>query len=107
MADSIWVLAMVIPAVSMTHRLVILREEAYLTRKFGERYLRYKRRVVLNQVVKSVISECRGIDPTHVFTYDGHPIQTMNNSAWLKGKEAGRAHPGSSARSSTYLWAQT
>lgn len=39
--DSIWVLAMSIPAVLATHYLVILREEAYLKRKFGAEYQQY------------------------------------------------------------------
>ena len=40
--DSPWVLAMVIPAVLIIHKFVILREEAYLERKFGDDYRRYK-----------------------------------------------------------------
>ena len=39
---SVWVLLMVIPAVLLTHRGVILREERYLEAKFGQEYLRYK-----------------------------------------------------------------
>ncbi len=40
--DSPWVLAMAIPAVLIIHNFVILREEAYLERKFGDDYRRYK-----------------------------------------------------------------
>lgn len=40
--DSPWILAMAIPAVLIIHNFVILREEAYLERKFGDDYLRYK-----------------------------------------------------------------
>ncbi len=40
--DSPWVLAMAVPAVLIIHNFVILREEAYLERKFGDDYRRYK-----------------------------------------------------------------
>ncbi len=40
--DSPWILAMAIPAVLIIHNFVILREEAYLERKFGDDYRRYK-----------------------------------------------------------------
>ena len=40
--DSIWVLAMIIPVVVVTHVTVIVREERYLERVFGEDYRRYK-----------------------------------------------------------------
>lgn len=43
--DSIWVLVMVIPAILLTHHFVILREETYLERKFGDEYQRYKEQV--------------------------------------------------------------
>jgi len=43
--DSFWVLVMVIPAMWTTYQFVILREEAYLERKFGDEYLNYKKRV--------------------------------------------------------------
>ncbi len=39
------VVLMVIPALVATHTIVVAREEAYLTRKFGEEYLEYRRRV--------------------------------------------------------------
>lgn len=42
LADNVWVLAFTIPAVAVTHYGVILREERYLERQFGEEYLRYK-----------------------------------------------------------------
>ena len=44
-ADSIWVLAALVPAVLVTHYGVILREEEYLEKKFGEAYRDYKRSV--------------------------------------------------------------
>ncbi|MGD9153152.1 MAG: tyrosine-type recombinase/integrase [Gammaproteobacteria bacterium] len=45
------------------------------------------RLVVLNDVAKNVIEQRRGIDSTHVFTYKGHPICRINNTAWRKAKE--------------------
>ena len=43
--DSVWVVAMVIPAMIVMTYGVIIREESYLTRKFGDEYLGYKARV--------------------------------------------------------------
>ena len=40
--DSLWIFVMAIPAVLIVHYFVILREEAYLDRKFGDEYQRYK-----------------------------------------------------------------
>ena len=40
--DSLWALVTVVPAVATIQRFVILREEAYLERKFGEDYRNYK-----------------------------------------------------------------
>ena len=44
-ADSVWVLAGLVPAVLVTHYGVILREEEYLEQQFGEAYRDYKRSV--------------------------------------------------------------
>ncbi len=44
-ADSVWVLAGLIPTLVVMHYGVILREEQYLENKFGEEYLRYKNTV--------------------------------------------------------------
>ncbi len=44
-ADSVWVLAGLIPTLVVMHYGVILREEQYLAEKFGEAYLQYKRSV--------------------------------------------------------------
>jgi integrase len=41
------------------------------------------RLVILNRIAKSVIDAQRGRHPTHVFSYEGHPITRMLNSAWL------------------------
>jgi protein-S-isoprenylcysteine O-methyltransferase Ste14 len=43
--DRLAVVLLVIPAVAATNRFVIAYEEAYLERKFGDVYLRYKERV--------------------------------------------------------------
>lgn len=45
-----------------------------------------ERLVVLNRVARSVVESRRGIDPTHVFTYDGHPINRMLTSGWLRAR---------------------
>ncbi len=40
-----WIVLMTVPAVTIIHWYVILREEAYLLRRFGDTYLSYKSRV--------------------------------------------------------------
>jgi integrase len=51
---------------------------------------REDRLVVLNRVAKSVVKEVRGIDPNFVFTYKGHSVQSINNTAWKRvRKEVG------------------
>ena len=42
---SLWVLLMLIPALGVLHRGVILREEAYLEKKFGHEYRGYRDKV--------------------------------------------------------------
>ena len=44
-ADSLWVLVLLLPILAVMRYGVILPEERYLERKFGEDYLRYKRSV--------------------------------------------------------------
>jgi integrase len=49
-----------------------------------------ERLVVLNRIAHSVAESQRGQHPTHVFTYRGKPIQTMDDTAWRKAwREAG------------------
>jgi integrase len=49
----------------------------------GERVKnREDRLVVLNRVARSVIEEARGKHPDFVFTYRGHPVQSINNTGW-------------------------
>lgn len=43
--DNLWALALLVPVLLTVRYGVIAREEAYLERKFGEEYLRYKRSV--------------------------------------------------------------
>jgi protein-S-isoprenylcysteine O-methyltransferase Ste14 len=45
LANTIWILVMLAPVLFVMQFLVIAREESYLTRKFGEEYLRYKSKV--------------------------------------------------------------
>jgi len=45
LVDSAWILLAVPIGLVLIDRLVIVREERYLERKFGEEYLNYKRRV--------------------------------------------------------------
>ncbi|MHB8347998.1 MAG: tyrosine-type recombinase/integrase [Acidiferrobacterales bacterium] len=47
----------------------------------GRRRVRY---VVCNSVAQSIIESVRGNHPEYVFVYQGHPIETMNNSAWQR-----------------------
>jgi protein-S-isoprenylcysteine O-methyltransferase Ste14 len=44
-ADSVWLLATLAGAVAVMALVVIPREERYMARTFGDRYLDYKRRV--------------------------------------------------------------
>ena len=48
---------------------------------------REDRLVVLNRVARSVIEAQRGVHPEFVFTYRGHAIGTMHNSAWEGARE--------------------
>ena len=43
--DSVWIVAMAVPAALVTHRFVILKEEAFLAKKFGQDYERYRQTV--------------------------------------------------------------
>jgi protein-S-isoprenylcysteine O-methyltransferase Ste14 len=44
-ANSLWLLATLVVAVALIHYVVIPREEQYLERRFGEKYLDYRRSV--------------------------------------------------------------
>ena len=43
--DSLWLLVVIVPVTVVVQLGVVAREERYLERKFGDEYLRYKRRV--------------------------------------------------------------
>lgn len=45
-----------------------------------------ERLVVLNQVAMSVIEEVRGERDQYVFTYRGHRLTVMNNTAWQNAR---------------------
>ncbi len=49
---------------------------------------REDRLVVLNRVARSVLEEVRGNHPEYVFTYKGHPVQSINNSSWKRVRRA-------------------
>lgn len=49
---------------------------------------REDRLVVLNDVARSVIEARRGIHPRWVFTYRGHRLGCMNNTAWQNARTA-------------------
>ena len=44
------------------------------------------RLVVLNDVAHSVVESCRGKHPERVFTFEGKPVGSINNSAWCKAR---------------------
>ena len=37
-------------------------------------------------VAREVVDDRRGIDPVHVFTYDGRPIKRMLTSGWIRAR---------------------
>lgn len=58
----------------------------------GDEDHKRERVLVLNSVAQKVIEQRRGMHPTHVFTYRGHPITGMLNTAWENArKKAGVA----------------
>ncbi len=44
------------------------------------------RLVMLNAVARSVVESCRGKHPERVFTFEGEPVGSINNSAWGKAR---------------------
>ena len=46
-----------------------------------------ERLVVLNKVARSIIDEVRGKHQEYVFTFRGHPITGMNNTAWQQARK--------------------
>ena len=45
------------------------------------------RLVVLNRIARSVVEQRRGKHKSHVFAYQGQPVQRMLNSAWLRARK--------------------
>jgi len=45
-----------------------------------------ERLIALNKIALSVVNAQRGKHPTHVFPYNGRPIQRMLNSAWKRAR---------------------
>lgn len=48
---------------------------------------REERLVILNDVALSVVESCRGKHPERIFTYEGAPVNSMNNSGWVHARE--------------------
>lgn len=46
-----------------------------------------ERVVVLNRVARSVVEAARGAHPVQVFTYEGHPLTRMLNTAWKGARQ--------------------
>ena len=46
-----------------------------------------ERLVVLNRIALSVINKLRGEHPEYVFTYKGHHMTKMNNTAWKNARK--------------------
>ena len=44
------------------------------------------RMLICNTVAQSIIESQRGVNPIYVFTYNGHRVETMNNSAWQRAR---------------------
>ena len=49
---------------------------------------REDRLVILNRVAASVVNSLRGIHADYVFTYKGHSVTSINNSAWKRVRKA-------------------
>jgi integrase len=49
---------------------------------------RQERVVVLNRVARSIIETARGTHDTYVFSYEGHRVGRINNSAWRRACKA-------------------
>lgn len=44
------------------------------------------RLIVLNDVAHSLVESCRGMHPERVFTFEGEPVGSINNSGWCKAR---------------------
>ena len=59
--------------------------------------------VVLNKIAKRVVESQREKHPTHVFSYQGQPVQRIGNSALAESTKASGSLDVSRARSQTHL----
>jgi len=50
------------------------------------------RLIVLNDTAKAVVESRRGQHSTHVFTYRGHPVDCINNTAWQRARREAAEH---------------
>ena len=48
---------------------------------------REERLVILNRVAESVVEGVRGGHPQYVFSYQGHRVAAMNNTAWQSARK--------------------
>ena len=46
-----------------------------------------ERLVILNRIAQSVVEARRGTHRTHVFSYQGKPLDRMGNSAWKRARQ--------------------
>lgn len=46
-----------------------------------------ERLVILNRIAQSIVEARRGIHRTHVFSYQGKPLDRMGNSAWKRARQ--------------------
>jgi integrase len=60
-------------------RVFIIPEQAVKNRE--------ERLVVVNSIAQSVIDQVRGEHPEYVFTYKGHRVTAMNNTAWQQARK--------------------
>ncbi|MES2501789.1 MAG: tyrosine-type recombinase/integrase [Pseudomonadota bacterium] len=63
-----------------------LETSVFLVPKDSVKGRKSDRILVCNQVAKQVIDTQRGLHEEYVFTYKGHRIETMNNSAWQRAR---------------------
>lgn len=63
-----------------------LETSVFLVPKDSVKGRKRDRILVCNKVAKQVIDAQRGLHEEYVFTYKGHRVETMNNSAWQRAR---------------------
>lgn len=63
-----------------------LKTSVFLIPKESVKGRKRDRVLVCNKVAKELIDTQRGINDEYVFTYKGHRVETMNNSAWQRAR---------------------